>query len=59
MTAYNNTDQIKAGSDELLRLRREQRRERRRRQINAFYKSIGAQNADKVIFLFEPDMNIA
>lgn len=46
-------------SDALLRLRREKQRERRRRQWDAFFENIGAQNADKVIFLFDNDLNIA
>ena len=56
MTTYTDTNNK---TDELLRLRREKRRERRRRQLSAFYKSVSDQNADKVIFLFDADMNIA
>ena len=44
---------------ELLKLRREKHRERRRRQLEAFYESMKSQNADKVIFLFDNDLNIA
>ena len=46
-------------STELFRARREKRRERRRRQIDAFFRSVNDQSADKMIFLFNQDMNIA
>ncbi len=46
-------------SAELLKLRREKHKERRRRQISAFYESVASQNADRVIFLFDSDLNIA
>lgn len=46
-------------TDELHRLRREKHRERRRRQLSAFYENMRAQNADKLIFLFDNDLNIA
>ncbi|MBR1532739.1 MAG: hypothetical protein IJ639_00075 [Ruminococcus sp.] len=57
MTTTNN--QYDMNSTELLRLRREKRRERRRQQMNAFYESMKSQSADKVIFLFDNDLNIA
>lgn len=44
---------------ELMRMRRERCAERRRRQINAFFDNMSAQNADKVIMLFDGDLNIA
>ncbi len=57
MMTINNRDMNE--SAELLKLRREKRKERRRRQLDAFYESMNAQNADKVIFLFDNDLNIA
>ena len=57
MMTINNRNTIE--SAELLKLRREKRKERRRRQLDAFYESMKAQNADKVIFLFDNDLNIA
>lgn len=44
---------------QLLRLRREKRKERRRQQMSAFYDSMRAQSSDKLIFLFDNDLNIA
>lgn len=46
-------------SPEMQALRREKRRERRRRQLEAFYENMAAQNADKLILLFDSDLNIA
>ena len=43
----------------LQRLRREKRRQRRQQQINEFFESMSVQNADKVIFLFDNDLDIA
>ena len=54
---YNDHENTE--SAELMKLLREKRRERRRRQINAFYESLDAQNADKLILLFDNGMNIA
>lgn len=45
--------------EDFLKLRREKRAERRRRQMNAFYENLAAQNSDKIIFLFDNDLNIA
>ena len=46
-------------ADELMKLRREKRRESRRRQMSAFFESVSSQNTDKVILLFSNDLNIA
>ncbi len=59
MTTKTYNDSGKTNSAELMKLLREKRRERRRRQINAFYESLDAQNADKLILLFDNGMNIA
>ena len=59
MTTKSYTDRENTESAELMKLLREKRRERRRRQINAFYESLDAQNADKLILLFDNGMNIA
>ena len=59
MTTKTYNDSDKTDSAELMKLLREKRRERRRRQINAFYESLDAQNADKLILLFDNGMNIA
>ena len=59
MTTKTFTDSDKTESAELMKLLREKRRERRRRQINAFYENLDAQNADKLILLFDNGMNIA
>lgn len=52
---YNNEIE----SAELLKLRREKRKERRRQQMSAFYDNMRAQTSDKLIFLFDNDLNIA
>ena len=59
MTTLFRTNQTDSNSTEMLKLRREKIRQRRRRQMNAFFDSVKAQNADKVIFLFDNDLNIA
>lgn len=60
-TMTNNTiiHPADMNSGQLMKLRREKRAERRRRQMNAFYENLAAQNADKIIFLFDNDLNIA
>lgn len=58
MNTYNTAQQT-SDNAELLKMLREKRRERRRRQLSSFYKNMAAQNADKMIFLFDNDMNIA
>ena len=55
----DNTQRSDITPSELLKLRREKRRERRARQLQAFYRSIYSQNTDKIICLFDNDMNIA
>lgn len=55
----DNTQRSDITPSELLELRREKRRERRARQLQAFYQSIYSQNTDKIICLFDNDMNIA
>ena len=59
MTTYKMNSQNESERADLMQLRREKRRERRRRQLDAFYRSITEQSADKLIFLFDSDMNIA
>lgn len=46
-------------SSELQKLLREKRKARRRQQISAFYENMKAQTSDKLIFLFDNDLNIA
>ncbi len=59
MTTQQTAKYTDAESAELLKMRREKRRERRHRQLDSFYESMKAQNADKLIFLFDTDTNIA
>lgn len=61
MTMTTDTSMYTGRSDsaKLLKLRRDKLAERRRRQMSAFCENYAAQNADKVIFLFDGDKNIA
>ena len=60
MTTDNMTyEPMEMSSAALLKMRREKYKERRRRQLDGFYRNLAEQNTDKIIFLFDTDLNIA